>query len=231
MGQDHLHTKEFIVGAAVGSLLGGVAALLTAPSSGKELREDICDTYDDISDKTGELANRGRSIAKEMSSQSCDWTRKAQSAVNGAAKSVKGWVCKEEEVQEEHTARDLLIGGLVGVAVGAAVALLLTPKSGQSLRQDITDIYEDVSDKAHEFSEDVSRKGKAFAKSTNSTANKWFSMAQHLVNDLSEDVHEKGEDLMDHVKEIVNHPKVNEILDWAHLGYRAWNRIQSKKKK
>ena len=41
MRHHHVHTKEFIVGAAIGSLLGSVAALLIAPKSGKKLREAI----------------------------------------------------------------------------------------------------------------------------------------------------------------------------------------------
>lgn len=232
MGQDHLHTKEFIVGAAVGSLLGGIAALLTAPSAGKKFREDLCHTYCNLSDKAEELADRGKSIAKHLGCHTCDWTNQAKSAFNGAIKDVKGCCLSNEEMEEGcHTSRDLLIGGLVGGAMGAALALLFAPKSGENLRQDIAEICGEMSEKSHEFADDMTKKGKAFAKSTNSTAHKWLSLAQHFVNDLSDDAQEKGEELIDHVKDLVNHPKVNEMLDWAHLGYRAWHGIQSKKRR
>lgn len=227
--RNHMHTKEFIVGAAVGSLLGSVAALLAAPTTGKKLRDGICDTYCSITDKTQDLANRGKSLAKSMGCQTCDWADKAKSAVNGATKTVKGWVSEEEE--EEDTSRDLLIGGVVGGIVGAALGLLLAPKSGEDLREDIADTYEDISDRTREFADNVSKRGKSFAKTTSSKANKWLALAQDLVGDLTDGAQERGEDLIDHVKGLVNNERVNEILDWAQLGYRAWNGFQSKKRR
>jgi len=177
------HTKEFVVGAAVGSLLGSVAALLSAPTTGKKLRDGICDAYCDLTDKTNDLADRSRSMAKNIGCQTCDWAGKAKSAVNCATKTVKGWVSEEEE---EDTTKELLIGGLIGGVVGAALGLLLAPKSGENLRRDIADTYEDISERTHDFSNDVAKKGKAFARTTSSTASKWFTLAQNLVNDLSD---------------------------------------------
>lgn len=228
MTHHNLHTKEFIVGAAVGSLLGSVAALLVAPTTGKKLRDGICGTYCDISDKTNDFANRSRSIAKNIGCQTCDWAGKAKSVVDGAAKTVRGWVGHEEE---EHTSRELLIGGLIGGVLGAAVALMLAPKSGEDFRQDLADTYEDMSERTHEFADQMTKKGKAFAKRTNNRANKWFALAQDIVSGLSDDVQEKGEDIIDHVKDLVKNNHVSEILDWAQLGYRAWHGLQSKKRR
>ena len=224
----HLHTKEFIVGATVGSLLGSVAALLATPTTGRKLREDICDAYCNFSDKTQDLAVRGKSIAKSIGCQTCDWANKAKCVVDDATKTVKGWVAEEEE---EHTSRDLLIGGVIGGVLGATVALLLAPKSGEDFRQDLADTYEDINERTHEFADNVTKRGKAFAKTTSSKANKWFALAQSIVNDLSEGAQERGEDLLDHVKGLVNNKRVNEILDWAQLGYRAWQGLQSKKRR
>jgi hypothetical protein len=77
----------------------------------------------------------------------------------------------------------------------------------------------------------MTKRGKSFAKTTSSKANKWFTLAQGLVGDLTEGAHEKGEDLIDHVKGLVNNKRVSEILDWAELGYRAWHGLQSKKRR
>lgn len=44
-----------------------------------------------------------------------------------------------------------LLGGLVG----AAVAILTTPKTGKETRQQITDLAEDVKDKVGDYYEDV----------------------------------------------------------------------------
>lgn len=228
MAHRHMHTKEFMIGAAVGSLLGSVGALLAAPSTGKKLREDICDAYCNLTDKTQNLADRGKSLAKNMGCQTCDWANRAQSAVNGATKTVKGWISEEEE---EYTSRDLLIGGFAGAIVGAAVGLLLAPKPGEDLRQDISDTYEDISERTQEFADHVTKRGKAFAKTTTSNANKWFTLAQSVINNLTEETQERGEDWIDHVKGLVNNRRISEVLEWAQLGYRAWHGLQSKKRR
>lgn len=226
MGHGHMHTKEFVVGAAVGSLLGSVAALLVAPKAGKKLRAEICDAYCNISDKTQDLASKGKSLAKSFGCQTCGWVSKGKSAVDGAKESIRGWGSEEEE---EETTRDLLIGGLVGGILGATVGLLLAPKSGEALRQDISDTYEDMSERTHDFANDVTKKGKSFAKKASSRANKWLDLAKEVVDGLTDEVEEKGEDWVEHVKGLVNNKHANKVMDWAHLGYRLWQGIQSKR--
>lgn len=226
----HMNAKEFIVGAAVGSLLGSVAALLIAPKSGKGLRKDICDAYCNVSKNTQDLANRGKSLAKSMGCQTCDWASKARSAVTGVKKSVKGWVSEEEEEEEEDEGtRDLLIGGLAGGILGAVVGLLMAPKPGEELRQDIIDTYEDVSDKTQEFANGVTKKGKAFAKTASKKANKWLDLAHELVDDLTENAQDAGEDFFDKAKGLIHNDRMHSVMDWASLGFRLWQGIKSKR--
>lgn len=227
MGNHRSHTKEFVVGAAVGSLLGSVAALLVAPKTGQKLRDDLCDAYCSIADTTQDLASKGKSFAKDVSCQTCDWADKAKSAVNGAKKTIKGWVSEEEE---DTTTRDLLIGGLIGGALGAAFGLLLAPKTGDKLRQDLMETYEDISERTQDFAEDVTKKGKSFAKSARSKTNKWIDLAQNIIEDLSEGAHEKGEDWIEQAKGLMNNKRMNDVLNWAQVGYRVWNGLQSKKR-
>lgn len=224
----HGHTKEFIVGAVVGSLLGSVAALLTAPSAGKELRDDLHDVYDNLSDTTEKLAKRGRSIAKDIGCHTCAWTDKAKSVMDGATKTMKGWISEEEE---EHVPRDLLIGGIVGGVIGAALGFLLAPKTGGDLREQVRDICDDMSERTQDFADQVSRKGRAFAKKSSSQANQWLSLAQDFVNHISEDAQEKGENVIDSVKDLMNNPRVSQMLDWAQLGYKTWQGLQSRKRR
>ena len=223
----HLHTKEFIIGATVGSLLGSVAALLAAPKTGKKLREDICDAYCHLTDKTQDLACRGKSMAKNLGCQTCDWTNKASSAIQGASKTVKGWVSEEEE---EDTTRDLLIGGLVGGVLGAVVGLLLAPKPGEDLRQDLADTYEDISERTQDFANSMTKKGRSFAKTTSSRANKWLAVAKNLIDDLTEGSQASAGDVIDQVKGLVNNKRLNDALEWATLGYRVWQGLQSKRR-
>lgn len=222
----HMNAKEFLVGAAVGSLLGGVGALLMAPKSGKKLRQDICDAYCDISDKTQDLAHKGKSLAKDVSCHTCDWANKAKSAVAGVSQCVKGWVSEEEE---EECNKDLLIGGLAGGVLGAVVALLLAPKAGEDLRQDLMDTYEDVSDKTQEFANSLSKKGKAFAKTARSKTNKWLDLAHQVVDNLTENAQDTSEDFLEKAKALVKNDRINDILDWASLGLRFWEGVKSKR--
>src|SRR5208337_1044032 len=109
MTHKQMHTREFIIGAVVGSLLGSVAALLIAPKAGKKLRQEICDTYCDLSERTQDLAKKGKSMAQSIGSRSNEWAGKARDAVDGAKKSVRGWIGQEEEEEEDNSARDFLI--------------------------------------------------------------------------------------------------------------------------
>lgn len=224
------NTKEFIVGAAVGSLLGSVAALLVAPKSGKKLRQEISDTYHDLSDKTHDLADRGRNFVHSFNTHSEELAKKAKSAVNGTKKSLRNLISEEEE--EDKPAQDFLVGSLIGGVLGAVAGLLLAPKAGEELREDIMETYEEVSDRTHDFANDVRKKGKGFARRTRSKANKWFSVAKEVVDgltDITDDVHEKGEDILEKAKGFVNNSRIHDVMDWASLGVRLWHGVKAKR--
>lgn len=204
----HSH-KEFIIGAAVGSLLGGVAALLTAPKSGKKIRQDICDTYCDLSKRTQELAHKGKNLANSFGSHHESWADKA-----------KHLFSKEEE---ESMGKDFLIGGLAGGVLGAVAGLLLAPKSGEELREDIMETYDDVSEYAH----DVAKRGKGFAKSSQKRANKWLNLAREVVDEFAEDTHDKTEEFVENAKEFIDH-RMHDVMDWASIGVRLWKVLKSK---
>lgn len=48
-------SKGFMIGAVVGSILGGVTALILAPKSGNKLRKDLVRKCDEMSEKTQDL--------------------------------------------------------------------------------------------------------------------------------------------------------------------------------
>ena len=58
------NTKDFVIGAIVGGVVGGLTALMFAPKSGKELRDDLSNQSQVVKRKGGDLAV----IAKEKSS-------------------------------------------------------------------------------------------------------------------------------------------------------------------
>lgn len=228
MTRNHMHAKEFIIGAAVGSLLGSVAALLVAPKSGKKLRQEIRDTYCDLSEKAEDLAHKGRKAAYTIGSHTNEWAGKARSAVDDAKKSVRSWISDEEE-EGDHPAQDFLVGSLVGGILGAVAGLLLAPKSGEELREDLVESYEDVSGRAEDFVHDFTKQGKKFVKKSRSKANKWLDLAKEVVDGLTDEVQDTSEDIVEKAKGLVNNSRIHDVMDWASLGVRLWNGVKAKR--
>ena len=54
-------------------------------------------------------------------------------------------------------------------------------------------------------------------------------MAREFVDDLAEGAEDKGEEFIDRAKGLINHRRVHDILDWADLGLKTWQRIKSKR--
>lgn len=72
---NNMNTKDFIIGALIGGIVGAASALLLAPKSGKELREDLNHQALNAKEKTSVLTQTAlekgshyATIAKEKSS-------------------------------------------------------------------------------------------------------------------------------------------------------------------
>lgn len=98
--------KKFLAGAVVGSVLGAVTALLFAPKSGRELRADLADGYQQVSEKSQKVAEEvgqktkqlaiavsdtTSTTAKTISRQTSEWAGKAKSLAVVAGNEVKSW--------------------------------------------------------------------------------------------------------------------------------------------
>lgn len=90
---------KFALGALIGGAIGAVAALLTAPKSGKETREDLKKKVDsiktDTEKKVQEASKQAETIAKDVKhqaeetvkgvkSQADELKRRTENAVQGA---------------------------------------------------------------------------------------------------------------------------------------------------
>jgi gas vesicle protein len=63
------------------------------------------------------------------------------------------------ENKEQTSTKDFLIGAILGGVVGAATALLLTPKSGQALRNDFNEQVDSLKNKTNHLKVIASKRG------------------------------------------------------------------------
>ena len=66
--RNSINSKDFIIGALVGGIIGAATALFVAPKAGKELRNDITEQARNISEKTDKLRRDITETAKEKTS-------------------------------------------------------------------------------------------------------------------------------------------------------------------
>src|SRR5690554_2011859 len=112
MSDNNMNGKDFLLGAVVGGVIGAITALLLAPKPGEELRADIKDTVQTVSNKTQEIAGqvsersqsiaknvseRGQVLAKNVGSHTTELVDKAKELAGTVVTEVKGWKEAREE--------------------------------------------------------------------------------------------------------------------------------------
>ncbi len=66
---DEVNSKDFLIGALVGGIIGAAAALFLAPKSGAELRGDVTTQASQLKDKTVDLSSTAKEKTTQLSSQ------------------------------------------------------------------------------------------------------------------------------------------------------------------
>ncbi len=165
-------------GLLIGAAAGGLAALLLAPQSGRKTRHLITEKATDIKDMAMNATDTARSQmnqvvnkAQQMSSSSSgqNFTDKlrnqAQDVADKArkeAKQVMKSAKKKDQQMMENMNMDMdndsdfnigsmLLGMLVGAALGAGTALLTAPQSGEHTRHIIEDKAGQLKDQANQL--------------------------------------------------------------------------------
>ncbi|MFD3257991.1 YtxH domain-containing protein [Paenibacillus lentus] len=99
--------KGWIWGAAIGTIVGSVTALLFAPKPGKELRKDIADGARQVGEKTGEIATK-------VGEQSAHLAEKVKETAGSLIQDIQTWrECKEEETVSEASDKEAQISAIV----------------------------------------------------------------------------------------------------------------------
>lgn len=68
-------TKDFVVGALIGGIIGAAAALLLAPKAGRELRQDVTAQAVNLREKSAELSAQAKEKTAGFSSTAVDKTK------------------------------------------------------------------------------------------------------------------------------------------------------------
>ncbi|WNS74630.1 YtxH domain-containing protein [Bacillus sp. DTU_2020_1000418_1_SI_GHA_SEK_038] len=64
--EENINTKDFLIGALIGGMVGAAAALFLAPKSGKELRTNINEQAGVIKEKTGQIRETAMSRGTQL---------------------------------------------------------------------------------------------------------------------------------------------------------------------
>ena len=102
---NHINTKDFLIGTLVGGIVGALTALFLAPKSGKELREDLNDQAYLLREKTESLRETAIEKSSEITSTVKDKTsalsKKVSEQSQGLVNKVKGIKAGVEDEQSE----------------------------------------------------------------------------------------------------------------------------------
>ncbi|WP_339321591.1 YtxH domain-containing protein [Paenibacillus sp. FSL W8-0194] len=85
--------KSLLWGALIGSVVGSVTALLLAPKSGKELRQDIAEGARTIGTKTQEFAGK-------VSEQGVTLIERVKDTAGNVISDIRGWRKTDEDEEE-----------------------------------------------------------------------------------------------------------------------------------
>lgn len=227
MTNHQMHPKELLVGALIGSVLGGVSALLAAPASGEKIRRELsnacCHLNERAHDFAESVAEKGKCLSKMAG---CSSGRKGKADIlKTALGRISDSIHSSREDESEHCTRDFMIGGVVGGVLGAVAGLLLAPKPGEELRQDLYDTYESVSDQTDRFTDEMTKKGKKFVKTASNKTDKWLNIARDVVEELTEGAQSAAEEIGDKAKDFGDH-RLKDAMEFASLGLRLWERLR-----
>lgn len=93
---DSLNFKDFMIGAFFGGIVGASTALLFAPKTGKEMRQNI-------GDQTISLKEKGTTLAQKAKERSTDIAKTVSDQSNSVVNRVKDFVPRSKSNSDEDT--------------------------------------------------------------------------------------------------------------------------------
>lgn len=140
---NNMNTKDFVIGALVGGLVGAASALLLAPKTGKELRVDLNDQATSAKELTSgltkvaiDLGTEYANIAKEKSSTIAKTVSEQSTNLVDRVKELTDNVKKD--VEEISQSADNLTEDIQDAGVEIA----------DTVKKEVADLYEKATDEA-----------------------------------------------------------------------------------
>lgn len=128
------NTKEVLIGAALGTLAGSLLIALYP------MRNEIAKALQEQKDYIAEKAYETGEYLVNEAQERFPYERKRKPTNN------------------------FLVGSVVGALAGAGLAFLLAPKTGKQLRKQLAEAYSEVTDRTHEYIDQMQLNGAHLAK-------------------------------------------------------------------
>ncbi len=129
--------------------------------------------------------------------------------------------------REETSANTKLTYLLIGGGIGAILALLFAPKSGQELREDIADVTRKGIDKTKESAVQLQERAGEYYEVTRDRANELYSTAQDKAGELYSTAQVKAEEIAEKAKSTAS-STANPFTAAIEAGKRAYNEEKMK---
>src|SRR5574337_828450 len=133
---------SLLVPVLISGVVGAGLALLFTPKSGREIRQDLKRFAGSAGEQASEAVETGMQKGRDIYEAGRSAAAQAAEAAKSSALSAK-----EQLAGATNSERSLVVPILVSGAVGAAIALLFAPKSGNEVMNDIKDIASSAYDK------------------------------------------------------------------------------------
>jgi gas vesicle protein len=116
---------------------------------------------------------------------------------------------------------------LIGGGIGAVIALLFAPKSGQELRGDIADATRKGIDKSREAAQQLGDRAGEYYEATRDRASEFYSQASERASDLYSQAAERVGDVAQTARETASR-KTSTVAAAIDAGKKAYNEEKRK---
>jgi gas vesicle protein len=130
--------SSILMPALIGSSVGAGIAVLLAPQSGKKTRKDMKRFAAKTRDQVAEVIDEGKDLYEDGSKVVARTVKAGREMYDVGTEKIEKLMHKKE--------RSIVVPILTGGIIGAGIALLLTPKSGKEVRENLKRIATDTRD-------------------------------------------------------------------------------------